>query len=60
MGPRFGTPDRIRRLLAGARSPVRNLQQLSKNPTQGGVLAWYTRQDSNLRPLAPQANALSS
>jgi hypothetical protein len=22
--------------------------------------AWCTRQDSNLRPLAPQANALSS
>jgi hypothetical protein len=23
-------------------------------------LDWYTRQDLNLRPLAPQANALSS
>ncbi len=25
-----------------------------------GIVNWYTRQDSNLRPLAPQANALSS
>ena len=31
-----------------------------KNPPKGGILIWYTRQDSNLRPLAPQANALSS
>ena len=23
------------------------------------ISSWYTRQDSNLRPLAPQANALS-
>ena len=31
-----------------------------KAQTLPGLFCWYTRQDSNLRPLAPQANALSS
>lgn len=31
-----------------------------KTPHGSGVLTWYTRQDSNLWPSAPQADALSS
>lgn len=30
------------------------------NPTEVRLFSWYTRQDLNLWPLAPQANALSS
>ncbi len=35
-------------------------QQMKKSLLEALRLEWYTRQDSNLRPLAPQANALSS
>ncbi len=32
----------------------------TKSPSVNGLFVWYTRRDSNTRPLAPQANALSS
>ena len=35
-------------------------EQMKKDAIASLISAWYTRQDSNLRPLAPQANALSS
>lgn len=35
-------------------------QQMKTDLLDASRLEWYTRQDSNLRPLAPQANALSS
>lgn len=35
-------------------------QQMKKDLKEGLFSQWYTRQDSNLRPFAPQANALSS
>lgn len=35
-------------------------QQMKKASEEAVFSAWCTRQDSNLRPLAPQANALSS
>ena len=35
-------------------------QQMKKDLKEGLISEWYTRQDSNLRPFAPQANALSS
>ena len=35
-------------------------QQMKKDLKEGLISQWYTRQDSNLRPFAPQANALSS
>ena len=35
-------------------------QQMKKDLKEGLISKWYARQDSNLRPFAPQANALSS
>ena len=35
-------------------------QQMKKEAVASIISDWYTWQDSNLRPLAPQANALSS
>lgn len=35
-------------------------QQMKKEAEASIISDWYTRQDLNLRPLAPQANALSS
>ena len=35
-------------------------QQMKKDLKEGLISQWYTRQDLNLRPFAPQANALSS
>ncbi len=35
-------------------------QQMKKDLKEGLISEWYARQDSNLRPFAPQANALSS
>jgi hypothetical protein len=35
-------------------------QQMKKDAEASMISVWCTRQDSNLRPLAPQANALSS
>ncbi len=35
-------------------------QQMKKASYEALIQSWYTWQDSNLRPLAPQANALSS
>ena len=35
-------------------------EQMKKGLKEGLISQWYTRQDSNLRPFAPQANALSS
>ena len=40
---------------------VRTLPLQMKKAAEAAIFSeWYTRQDSNLRPLAPQANALSS
>ena len=33
---------------------------MKKGLKEGLISQWYARQDSNLRPFAPQANALSS
>lgn len=35
-------------------------ERMKKEAIASIISVWYTRQDSNLRPLAPQANALSS
>lgn len=35
-------------------------QQRKNSPSEAKISHWYARQDSNLRPFAPQANALSS
>lgn len=35
-------------------------EQIQKDAVASLIQLWYTRQDLNLRPLAPQANALSS
>ena len=37
-----------------------NSEQMKKGLKEGLISQWYARQDSNLRPFAPQANALSS
>ena len=42
-------------------SAVRTMPEQMKKASEEAVISkWYTRQDLNLRPLAPQANALSS
>ena len=35
-------------------------QQIKNSPLEADFSVWYARQDLNLRPFAPQANALSS
>jgi hypothetical protein len=35
-------------------------KQIQKASEEAILQSWYAWQDSNLRPLAPQANALSS
>ena len=37
-----------------------DLQQMKKDLKEDLISEWYTRHDSNVRPLAPQANALSN
>ena len=41
-------------------SPIYRLRVRKKSALAENFPLWYTRQDSNLRPFAPQANALSS
>ena len=40
--------------------PAAQCQKIKKSPKGRFLIFWYARQDSNLRPFAPQANALSS
>jgi hypothetical protein len=56
----FGEPGRNRTFNQQIKSLL--LCQLSYGPTEGSSAKrlWRARQDSNLRPLAPEANALSS
>ena len=41
-------------------SPIYRLRGRKKSASAENFPLWYTRQDLNLRPFAPQANALSS
>ena len=40
--------------------PVWCIMKIKQDPLGLLLFSWYARQDSNLRPFAPQANALSS